>query len=107
MYLNQILFDFCIREVLNLIQTNDNEISTTNEADKLQMIEENVTFEKNVMIKDNMMIKENITVNVSQLIKMISMNQYQLTHINAKDTIVFTAMKMKNYYNQRHKVKFF
>jgi len=65
MYLNQILFDFHIREALNLIQTNDNKNSTTDEADKSQTVEENVMIEKNVMIKENTAVKENITVNVS------------------------------------------
>jgi len=53
MCLNQILFDFHIKEALNLIQTNNDKISTTDKADKSQTVEENV------------MIKENITVNVS------------------------------------------
>ncbi len=35
------------------------------------------------------------------------MNQYWLTYIDAKNTIVFVIMKMKQYYNDKHEAKFF
>ena len=35
------------------------------------------------------------------------MNKYYPTYINTKDTIVFTALRIKDYYNTRYIPKFF
>ncbi|KAA6406402.1 MAG: hypothetical protein FRX48_09818 [Lasallia pustulata] len=35
------------------------------------------------------------------------MAKYQPTHIDAKDVIAFAAIKMKEFYNSRHKPVFF
>lgn len=38
---------------------------------------------------------------------MTVVNQYQLTHIDVKNAIVFTVTQMKHYYNLKHTFKFF
>lgn len=38
---------------------------------------------------------------------MITINEYCLTHINVKDTIVFVIIQMKHYYDLKYTLRFF
>jgi len=40
-------------------------------------------------------------------IQLMTMNNYQPTHIDAKDVIGFAAMQMKYYYDERHQPLYF
>ena len=86
--LNQILFEFCMCEILNLIQT-----------DELNVVKSAYSVFTNkflVSLKSTM-----------KCIKLVAMNQYKSAHINVKDIIVFTAIQMKQYYDDKHQSHFF
>lgn len=38
---------------------------------------------------------------------LVNMTEYRSTHIDVKDAIAFAAIKMKEFYNVKHKLMFF
>ena len=78
----EILFNFCIQEALDLLYVDNHE---EEEVVNTQDLQEGYTTE----------------------IKMASIAEYRLSYIDIKDTIAFTAMCMKEYYDASYTPKYF
>lgn len=87
---NQILFEFRICKILDLIH-----IDKLNTVESAQFV--NLVY----------LIMSISTTHKLKLIQLVVVNQYKLTHINVKNAVVFTAIHMKHYYNQNHTAQFF
>ena len=86
--LNQILFEFCMHEILNLIWTDEPNVVKSAYSVSIN--------ESLVSLKSTM-----------KHIKLVAMNQYKSAHIDVKDVIVFVAIQMKQYYDDKHQSHFF
>lgn len=80
---NQILFKFCMHKTLNLI-----------------------CIKKSDVVKIAADIADSVNNSVKH-IKLTVMNQYKSAHIDVKNTIVFTIICIKTYYNKIHQSLFF
>ena len=81
---NQILFEFQMHKTLNLICVNKPNIVET------------AIYSVNIF-----------KTHSAKHIKLVVLDQYRSVYINAKDTIVFAVMQMKQYYNEKHQSHFF
>ena len=79
----EILFNFCIQEALDLLHVDDHE--EEEEAANTQDLQEGYITE----------------------IRMASMAEYRSSYIDAKNTITFAAMCIKEYYDASHTPKYF
>ena len=84
--LNQILFEFCTCEVLNLIWINE-----------LNIVESVYSVFTN----------KSLMKSTSKCVKLVAMNEYKSAHIDVKNAIVFAAIQIKHYYNKTHQSHFF
>ena len=82
--LNQMFYGFKTKEILNLFCVNDPEIK--------------INFNK-----------PETKINTVSLFPVLPnfMDKYRPCHINAKNAIVFVAIKIKKYYDSKHQPKFF
>ena len=80
--LTEVLYDFWTHEALDLLWVD-----------------------KHIEPEDEAASRKTQNTNSANFIMM--MTEYRLTAVNVKNTIAFTVIQMKEYYNKRHKSKFF
>ena len=92
---NQVLFGFCTREPLDLIHMDE---PLTMEAD-IPTVEADVDANHSSSSKKS--------ANTTKPVRLAAVDQYRPAHIDAKDAIAFAAMRIKHYYESKHKPQFF
>ena len=119
--LNKVLYDFCSNEVLNLLQTNISERSTSaitaasTEHDHDTVIAHEALRSNHdliTIIEAHSMTEECTTERIrlweNQKKDLLAiMSSYWPSHINTKDAITWAVMQVKHYYDVNHHPQFF
>ena len=110
---NQIIYGFQIRETLNLLRFNESEFEN-NHAFRINtgIFEITAATSPKLFDENNHVFRfgtgnsENAAA-VSIFPTDVQINIYRPYHIDTKNAIAFAAIKIKKYYNSKHKPKFF